>query len=114
MTPEQVRSSAAKIARDRYDAINAHPDVYMWESQKDAYRSACAQILSDIEAIPLPAPQPPSVDPFAEELAKALEGLINAAIAEVNERGAGGYMLARLSDARTALAAWRAKRGGQP
>ena len=39
-----------------------------------------------------------------DELAEALRGLIEACTAEFNEKGAGGYALARLSDARTALA----------
>lgn len=36
---------------------------------------------------------------------EALRGLVEAVTAEVNEKGAGGYLLARLSDARAALSA---------
>lgn len=36
-------------------------------------------------------------------LREALSGLVEAATVEVNEKGAGGFMLARLSDAQTAL-----------
>ena len=39
-----------------------------------------------------------------DDLVEALRGLIEACTAEFNEKGAGGYALARLSDARTALA----------
>jgi hypothetical protein len=38
-----------------------------------------------------------------EKLTEALTGLVEAVIAEVNEKGGGGYILARLSDARSAL-----------
>lgn len=37
------------------------------------------------------------------EVADALEGLVEAVTNEVNEKGGGGYLLARLSDARDAL-----------
>jgi hypothetical protein len=38
-----------------------------------------------------------------EQLRKALRELVDAVNAEVNEKGAGGYLLARLSDARALL-----------
>jgi hypothetical protein len=38
-----------------------------------------------------------------ERLRAALSGLVEAVTAEVNEKGGGGYILARLSDARAAL-----------
>lgn len=44
-----------------------------------------------------------------ESMAEALSGLVEAVTAEVNEKGGGGYLLARLSDARDAL-----KRHGKP
>lgn len=37
------------------------------------------------------------------DVADALEGLVQAVTTEVNEKGGGGYLLARLSDARDAL-----------
>lgn len=40
----------------------------------------------------------------SEDLLKALQGLIVAAEAEVNEKGGGGLILARLTDARAAVA----------
>lgn len=45
------------------------------------------------------------------ETREALAGLIEAATAEFNEKGAGGFALARLSDARKALAALSDERG---
>ncbi len=42
--------------------------------------------------------------PVTEGVWEALQGLVDAVIPEVNEKGAGGYLLARLSDARAALA----------
>lgn len=41
---------------------------------------------------------------FQAQLLEAFCGLIDAVVDEVNEKGAGGYLLARLSDARTAVA----------
>jgi len=38
-----------------------------------------------------------------ERLRAALQGLVEAVVTEVNEKGGGGYILARLSDARDAL-----------
>ena len=48
-----------------------------------------------------------NTSPAVTELVKALEGLIVGATAEFNEKGAGGYALARLSDARSALTHYR-------
>lgn len=39
-----------------------------------------------------------------DELADALDALADAVAAEVNEKGGGGYILARLTDARAAVA----------
>lgn len=43
----------------------------------------------------------------ADEMAEALSALADAVVNEVNEKGGGGYTLARLSDARAALARYR-------
>lgn len=40
----------------------------------------------------------------APELFEALANMVEAAEAEANEKGAGGYLLARLTDARAAIA----------
>jgi hypothetical protein len=40
-----------------------------------------------------------------QELERALRDLIGAVEAEVNEKGAGGFLLARLTDARNVLKA---------
>ena len=40
----------------------------------------------------------------APALLQVLSDLVEASAAEANEKGAGGYLLARLSDARTAIA----------
>lgn len=53
-----------------------------------------------------PAPARPA-EGQVERVADALADLIEAVTAEVNEKGGGGYILARLSDARAALAAHR-------
>jgi len=42
-------------------------------------------------------------EPNARKMREALSDLVEAATAEFNEKGAGGYALARLTDARTAL-----------
>lgn len=44
-----------------------------------------------------------------DALVDTLADLIEASTAEVNEKGAGGFLLARLTDARTALARARQK-----
>lgn len=43
----------------------------------------------------------------ADEMAEALSALADAVVNEVNEKGGGGYTLARLSDARAVLARYR-------
>ena len=45
-----------------------------------------------------------AASPADAQLLEALQGLVAAVIPEVNEKGAGGYLLARLADARAALA----------
>jgi hypothetical protein len=57
----------------------------------------------------LAAPAEPAQD---ERLREALAGLVESATAEANEKGAGGFHLARLSDARDALAAEPIKQAG--
>jgi hypothetical protein len=44
---------------------------------------------------------------LAQQALDALAGLIEAATSEVNEKGAGGYMLARIHDAKEVSAALR-------
>lgn len=52
-------------------------------------------------------------DTTVAELVEALKGLVEAVTAEVNEKGGGGYVLARLSDARAALLHTTSKKDGQ-
>jgi len=55
------------------------------------------------------------VDSFRERearLVEALEGLIAGVTAEVNEKGGGGYILARLTDARSALTSQGGRQDG--
>lgn len=44
---------------------------------------------------------------LAQQCLEALEGLIEAATSEANEKGAGGYLFARLHDAKESAAALR-------
>ncbi len=46
----------------------------------------------------------------SKELVEVLSLLADAVTAEVNEKGAGGYLLARLSDAKTILSKYHAAR----
>lgn len=64
--------------------------------------TACVMCtLSELSPSVDPAAPPPDEAPPWREV---LQGLVDAVTAEVNEKGGGGFILARLSDARALLA----------
>lgn len=89
------------------DAARKVSDEYPYKPQPDGQRLSYLQTSLIWRAMHDAAPAVP-VD---EEAVRLLRELVDAITPEVNEKGAGGYLLARMSDAREFLAAKPAASG---
>jgi hypothetical protein len=76
---EYVNNPERCVAYVREARESQHKAIVKFKSERDAITAEC------------------------ERLREALRGLVDGVVLEVDEKGAGGFLLARLSDARAAL-----------